>query len=221
MSTGETWEHEVADYLRSRGYHTQVRQNVRNHEIDVYATRGDETLVVECKDWNRSVSKDPVRTVHNNAMEIGGTPGLAYTSELNSGAETLAEKYDVILFPSEIIRGEVLTLEDVREAVRGHSISIPDVTDLSKLGNPLGPFEVGTQFAEDVAEEARRNSFEMDGRHENAIVNEIDRILSEQDTSQCVPVLRNDRARIDLYFIGNAEHDALPPRIEKRSVSLT
>jgi len=221
MPTGETWEHEVADYLRSRDYHTQVRQNVQNHEIDVYATHGDKTLVVECKDWNRSVSKDPVRTVHNNAIEIGGTPGLAYTSELNSGAETLAKKYDVVLFPAKIIRGEVLTVENVREAARRHSISLPNVTDLSELGNPLGPFEIGAQFAENVAEEARRNSFEMDARHENAIVNEIDRILFEQNSSQCVPVLRNDRARIDLYFIGDAEHDALPPRIEKRSVSLT
>lgn len=221
MSTGETWEHEVADYLRSRGYHAKVRQTIGNHEIDVYATRGNETLIVECKDWNRSVSKDPVRTVHNNAMEIGGTPGLAYTSELNSGAEELAAKYDVILFPSKIVRGEVLTLEDVREAARGHSISLPNVSDLSELGNPLGPFEVGTQFAEEVAEEARRKSFEMDARHENAIVNETQRILPEQDASQCVPVLRNDRARIDLYFIGDAEHDALPPQIEKESVSLT
>lgn len=85
---------------------------------------GDETLVAECKDWNRGISKDPVRTVHNNAIEIGGTPGLAYTSDLNSGAETLAQEYDVILFPSDIIRGDVLILEDVREAVRAHSIAL-------------------------------------------------------------------------------------------------
>jgi predicted RecB family endonuclease len=221
MTSGETWEHEVADYLRSKGYHAEVREPVKNHEIDVYATRGAHKLIVECKDWNRRVSKDPVRTVHNNSMEIGGTPALAYTSKLNSGAETLADEYDVILLSSDIIRGKVLTIEDVRETVREHSISLPHVPDLSALGNPLGSFEVGSQFAEDVAKKARRKSFEMDSRHENAIENEVARILSEREATQCVPVLRNDRARIDLYFVSDTDHDALPPRIEKESVSLT
>lgn len=221
MSSGVSWEHEVAEYLRSRSYHARVRQDIGSHEIDVYATHGDETLVVECKDWGRKVSKDPVRTVHNNAMEIGATPGLAFTSELTSGAEELARDYDILLFPSEIVRGSVLTLEDVRDSVRKHSISLADVSDLSELDNPFGSFTFSHKFPEDVASEARRQSFEMDGRHEDAIRKEIERLLSERDESQCVPILRNDQGRIDLYFIGDTEHDALPRPITKRSITLS
>ena len=197
-----------------------MRQDVGSHEIDVYATRGDETLVVECKDWGRKVSKDPMRTVHNNAMEIEATPGLAFTSELTSGAEELANDYDILLFPSDVVRGNILTLEDVRDSVRRHSISLPNVSNLSELDDPFGSFSSSQQFPEDVASEARRQSFEMDGRHEDATRREIERLLSERDESQCVPILRNDRAKIDLYFIADSKHDALPRPITKRSVTL-
>lgn len=221
MSSGETWEHEVAEYLRSKNYHAKVRQDIGSHEIDVYATRGPETLIVECKDWNQKVSKDPIRTVHNNAIEIGGTPGLAYTSELTSGAGRLAENYEILLFPSEVIKGRALTLDDVRETVEKHSLSLPGVSDLSDLNDPFGPFNHGRSFSETVAKEARKQSFEMDGRHENAIRKEIERAISETEKPLCVPVLRNDQAQIDLYFIGEASHEVLPRSIEQQSISLT
>lgn len=220
MPTGATWEHEVADYLRSRGYHPRVRETVGNHEIDVYATRGSEKLAVECKNWNSSVTKDPVRTVHNNANEIGARPGLAYTSDLTSGARELADKYEVVLISDEVVRGEVLTFEDIVEAVRGHSICLPDVSDLSQFGEPIDPFVLNTQFAEDVGEAARQHAFEMDSRGKEAVADEVERHVENTDASRCVPVLRNDRGRIDLYFVTDSHYEALPDQVHKESIPL-
>jgi Holliday junction resolvase len=219
MSTGAGWEREVADYLRSHGYKTRTRYVVGSHEIDVYATRAGETLIVECKDWNQAVSKDPIRTVHNNAEEIGGTPGLAYTSELTAGAARLADKYGVVLFSAPVIRNEVLTLEDIEDIARAHSVSLPDVSSFSDLDNPIGPFSIGPTFAEKVAEQAQRDAFEVTGRQAEALERDLKRVVEKADASQCAPVLRNDKGRIDLYFIGSKGHDALPRPIEKKSLS--
>jgi len=219
MSTGVDWEREVADYLRSQGYKTRTRYVVGGHEIDVYATRAGETLIVECKDWNQAVSKDPIRTVHNNAEEIGGTPGLAYTSELTAGAAQLADKYSVVLFSAAVIRNEVLTLDEVEGIARAHSISLPSVGDLSDLDNPVGPFVTGPGFSEKVAEQAQRDAFEVTRRQADALERDVERLIDKTDAPQCVPVLRNDRGRIDLYFIRSKGPDALPRPIEKKSLS--
>jgi len=221
MSTGAAWEHEVADFLRSKGYHANVRETVSNHEIDVYATHGNEIFVVECKDWNTNVTKDPVRTVHNNAQEIGAKPGLAYTSELTSGARELAKDYDIVLFSADVVRGQVLTFEDVRNAVCEHSISLPNVSNLAKFDDPLGPFILNAQFAEKVGNAACQQSFEVSARDEEIIINRLQQLIKTYGNSKCVPVLRNDRARIDLYFVTENPNDVLPDQIQKESISLT
>lgn len=218
MPTGADWEHEVADYLRSRNYRAEVRYLAGSHEIDVYATKAGETLVVECKDWGQAVSKDPVRTVHNNANEVGVTPGLAYTSDLTNGAAKLAEDYDVLLFPADIVRGERETLEDVEAAARSHTICLPDVSDLSRLDDLLGPFAPGPDFPAEVAEEVRRQSFGMGRQAADTLQREIEAAVDGAGASKCIPVLRTDSGRLDLYFVGEEDHDALPRPIGQESL---
>lgn len=220
MARGSDWEHEVADYLRSRNYRAEVRHLAGSHEIDVYATKAGETLVVECKDWRQAVSKDPVRTVHNNAEEIGATPGLAYTSHLTNGAADLAEDYDVLQFPADIVRGERETLEDVEAAARSYPVCLPNVSDLSRLDDPLGPFAPGPDFAAEVAEEVRRESFGMGQQAADALQHDIEAAVDGAGASKCVPVLRTDRGRLDLYFVGEERHDSLPRPIERESLSI-
>lgn len=217
MPSGERWEREVAAYLRSRGYHAEVRSNQRGHEIDVFATRGADTLVVECKDWNQAVSKDPVRTVHNNANDLGATPVIAYTSELTDGARRLAEEeYDVVPLPADIVRGDADTIEDVRRAGNRGTTCLPNEPPVERLEDPIGPFSTGNSLVDQILTRLRNDQFlPVD---EQAIKQCVRTAVESHRAPICVPILRQTRDYLDLYFITPSEHDILPSRVEKVSV---
>lgn len=221
MPTGEKWEREVANYLRSHGYDARVRETIQGHEIDVYATRGRQTLVIECKAWNQAVAKDPIRTVHNNALDLGADPGLAYTSELTSGARDLADEYGLLLLPAEVVRGERPTIQDIRQLVETNHISLPDTSSLDRLDDPLGPFTVNAQFPDRVAKAAAHLSFAVSASDAGAVADRIRRDVLDRIGQQCVPILREDKGRLDLYFVRETPHQALPNRVKKTSIPLS
>lgn len=218
MSSGEQWEREVATYLRNQGYHTRVRATLREHEIDVYATRGNDKLVVECKDWTQPVSKDPVRTVHNNADDLGATPALAYTSQLASGAQRLAEEYGIVLFSAQIVRGTTLTKGDVREAAEAGIVCLPGSPPINKINDPLDPFWINSEFSSKIVEKAKKAAFITVS--DMNLKNQIQSAIKDCDARRCVPVLKQNEGQIELYFISTTEHDALPDRVERSSVQL-
>lgn len=221
MPTGAEWEREVASYLRSHGYDAQVRKTIQSHEIDVYATRGGERLVVECKAWNQAVTKDPVRTVHNNALDLKADPGLAYTSDLTSGARELAQDYELLLLPAEVVRGEQPTIEDIRQLIETYPISLPEVSSLDRLDEPLGPFTVDAQFPDQVAEAAANHSFAVSASDVDALADQIRQEVLDRMGQRSVPILREDRGQLDLYFVGETTHPVLPDWIEKMTIPLT
>ena len=220
MSTGAEWEREVAAYFRSYGYDTQVRETFGEHEIDVCATRGSERLIIECKDWDQPVTKDPVRTVHNNALELDADPGLAYTSTLTSGARKLAQDYELLLLPGEVVSGYQPTIEDLKQLAETHPISLPGISSLDRLEEPLGPFTIDTQFPDRVAEAAASLSFAVSASDVDDIADRIRNETSSRMGQQSVPILREDKGRLDLYVINETTHQVLPDHIEKVSIPL-
>lgn len=219
--SGLPWEQEVANYLEEQGYSTTLRKTIRGHEMDVYATNVDETLIVECKDWNSNVTPDSVRRSQKVAEEVGGTPAIAYTSDLSSGTKRLAERWDFIKIPAEIVRGETTRIEDVKSAAQDNEICLPNVDDLSKLDDPLGPFIPDEHFAEKVAETSHELTLESLTRSERWIKDRVISLCSEhEEADACVPVLRHDSLRVVLYFINTNTHSALPDKIAKEKLEL-
>lgn len=96
-SSGREWEKQVAEYLGARDYRTEIREDVRGHEIDVRAFDiEDETwLNVECKDWDKNVGKEPMRRLKAIDEDVLGTPVIATTSGLTDGAWQLAHRYEI------------------------------------------------------------------------------------------------------------------------------
>jgi Holliday junction resolvase len=219
--SGLSWEREVANYLEDRGYSTKLRETIMGHEMDVYAMKSDETLVVECKDWNSSVSPDAIRRCKKVSEDVDGKPAIAYTSELSSGAEDLAERWSFIRLSIDVVRGDTLSLEDVRQAVEEHELCLVDEGDLSKLEDPLGPFVPDESFTGEVAQAAHELPLQSPSRSERWLRERIsDLRLEHRDADVCVPVLRFDELQVDLYFIDRDTHDALPEQIAKEELNL-
>ena len=222
VADGREWEREVASYLQSLDFHTEVRatKGEGEHEIDVFAERGSIKLVVECKDWRSPVQKNPVRAVNNNANEIGADPVLAYTSSMSSGARELADAYGVVLLSAEVVRGQALTVDTVRQATQRGQIVHPEADGFDSLDEPIGPFALTDGFAESVAGSTVDRSVFASLLGEPEVTDRIRAELPTFEADQCVPVLSEDETTIDLYGVGTTDHEILPRTVERLSVSL-
>jgi Holliday junction resolvase len=218
--SGISWEREVANYLERQGYSTKLRETIQDHEIDVYAEKDGRILVVECKDWNSNVSPDSVRQCNSVANDIGAEPVIAYTSELASGAQQLVERWDFVELSADIVRGEVTTLDEVREAVQTHELYLPNEYNLTDLDDPIGPFVPDEAFAENVSEAAEELTLGSLSRSKNWIERRVqDECSQNSEYPRCIPVVSHEK--IHLYFVDTDTHDILPADVRELEVELS
>ena len=106
MADWRTYQREAAQFLSSLGFDVAVDEKLRgvrgSHDVDVVARgqrAGLELLwVVECKRWNRRVSKDRVLTLRALIEDVGADKGILLAENgFQSGARDAAQGTNVQL----------------------------------------------------------------------------------------------------------------------------
>ena len=68
---GTTLEGRVANLFRLMGYDVTRNYFVEGHEIDVYAEKGDERIIIECKEYYRKlIDRDLILIFNTKARDI-------------------------------------------------------------------------------------------------------------------------------------------------------
>ena len=219
MSAGIAWEREVANYLDKRGFRTWVRRTVSGHEIDVYGEKDQFAIAVECKDWEDPVTPDAVRQINSVAEDIDTTAVLAYTSALTPGAQELAERWAIVILSPEVVKGTAPSIENLKTLSESHDIALPDVADTSRLWDPLGPFQITSNFASTIATSVEKNSFETI-EDLSWLERRLQGMIESREADLCVPIIRHDVGTLELYFITETPSDVLPEIIDQESINL-
>lgn len=117
---GRTWENNVAEYFKKKGYRVEVRVKKGSHEIDLWAEREGEVVACQCKYFadNRAVGPDVVRAWRTVCQDLKVKPALAYTSKLTKLTRELAKEYGFLLLnPMDVTIAYVEELKAINEGL--------------------------------------------------------------------------------------------------------
>jgi len=90
--TGPAFEEYVADIFRNMGYVVATTQSSGDHGIDLFARKGHQLVVVQCKRWAAPVGEPVVRDFFGSLTDAGAHLGyVVATSYFTAQARAFAQ----------------------------------------------------------------------------------------------------------------------------------
>ncbi|XTI71822.1 restriction endonuclease [Acidithiobacillus sp. AC3] len=104
--TPEQYEQFCAALLANNGWHVQTTAKTGDYGADVIATKGNQKIIVQCKQWTSSVGIKAVQEAHGALSYYKGTRAVVVTtSKYSQAAQELAKKTGVSLISHEDLIG--------------------------------------------------------------------------------------------------------------------
>jgi restriction system protein len=96
--TGPAFEEYVADISRNMGYVVATTQSSGDHGIDLFARKGDQLAIVQCKRWAAPVGEPVVRDFFGSLMDAGAQLGYVVAkSHFTAQARAFAQNKPIQL----------------------------------------------------------------------------------------------------------------------------
>ena len=94
---GTTLEGRVANLLRLMGYNVSRNIFIKDHEIDVYAEKDSENIIVECKEYyTQKISRDLILIFNTKVRDIMPSESWFVTiNDFDSSARELCNRYGI------------------------------------------------------------------------------------------------------------------------------
>jgi len=106
LMNGTQFEYFMADLFKAMGYRTSVLGGAGDQGVDILLTKGDQKIVVQCKNYAKPVGNRLVQEVYTGSTYHGGTEAWVVAPRgYTSGAVELAKRANVQLYDARTIRG--------------------------------------------------------------------------------------------------------------------
>ena len=190
----QDFEAETARLFIAMGYDACVTKKSGDDGVDVYAKRGDECAVIQCKHWlKQDVGKTVVQAIRAKATEVGATSAVLVTcGKVEPGALSWAKANSVLIIDGD--RFIELMLEHYlseKAAPPSEAVEAPKSAPPGPpipVGKPISPAPPTTLFPEE--DESRWEKLSQLARKKGSIANADVRTLLGIDARAATVLLR-------------------------------